>query len=166
VIKARVPIAAVAGGLILLSAVWAGFRLFHSPAAPQQPAAATSYTPSQPIALPAPVAVPPAAAQSPPASQLSPLAVLHQEIPEASRSARESIRGRITVTIRVVVDRSGNVIHQSVEYSGSSRYFARLANDASKKWRFAPVDTQEPRVWLLRFEFSRSGTTGHATPRS
>jgi hypothetical protein len=28
------------------------------------------------------------------------------------------------------------------------------------------VDTQEPRVWLLRFEFTRSGTTAHAAPRS
>lgn len=91
---------------------------------------------------------------------------MHQEIPEVSRTARESIRGRISVTIRVVVDRSGNVIHESVEYPGSSRYFARKANEAAKKWKFAPVDTQEPRVWLLRFEFARSGATGHATPRS
>jgi len=153
----------VAGGLILLSAVWAGFRLFHSPPAPQQPAPAP---PAPHVALPVPAAAPSAAPQSPPpASVPSPLTVLHQEIPEASRGARESIRGRISVTIRVVVDRSGNVIHESVDYSGSSRYFARLANDAAKKWKFAPAETQEPRVWQLRFEFTRSGTTGHAVPR-
>ncbi len=167
VIRARLPIAAVAGGLILLSAVWAGIRLFHGPAAPTQAAAAP---PSQHIVLPVPAATPAAApsvaAQIPPASAPSPLTVVHQEIPEASRGARESIRGRISVTIRVVVDRSGNVTHESVEYSGSSRYFARLASDAARKWRFAPVDTQEPRVWLLRFEFTRSGTTGHAAPHS
>jgi hypothetical protein len=66
----------------------------------------------------------------------------------------------------VVVGRSGNVIHESVDYPGSSRYFARLGFKAAKKWKFAPADSQEPRVWLLRFEFTRSGTTGHAAPQS
>lgn len=162
VIEARMPIAIAAGGLIVLSVVWAGFRLLHSPAVPQQPAPVTSDTPAPQIALPAPVAAP----QNTPASKPAPLAVLHQEIPEASRSARESIRGRISVTIRVVVDRYGNVIHESVEYAGTSRYFAHLGFEASKKWKFAPADSQEPRVWLLRFEFTRSGTTGYAAPRS
>jgi outer membrane biosynthesis protein TonB len=163
---ALVPIAIAAGGLIVLSLVWAGFRLLHSPAVPQQPAAVTSATAAPHIALPVPGAAPSAAPQNTPASRPAPPAVLHQEIPEASRSARQSIRGRISVTIRVVVDRSGNVIHESVEYPGSSRYFARLGFEASKKWKFAPADSQEPRVWLLRFEFTRSGTTGSAAPRS
>jgi outer membrane biosynthesis protein TonB len=156
------PITIAAGGLIVLSMAWAGFRLLHSPAVPQQPAPVTSDTPAPHVALPAPVAAP----QNTLASMPAPLAVLHQEIPEASRSARQSIRGRISVTIRVVVDRSGNVIHESVEYPGSSRYFARLGLDASKKWKFASANSQEPRVWLLRFEFTRSGTTGYAAPRS
>jgi len=166
VVKAGVPIAIAAGGLIVLSLVWAGFRLFHSPAVPQRPAPVASDTAAPQIALPVPVAAPSAAPQNTPGSRPAPPSVLHQEIPEASRSARASIRGRISVTIRVVVDRSGNVIHESVEYPGSSRYFARLGRDASKKWKFAPADSQEPRVWLLRFEFTRSGTTGSAAPRS
>jgi outer membrane biosynthesis protein TonB len=161
-IKAGLPIAIATGGLIVLSMVWAGFRLLRSPAVPQSPAPVTSSASATQISLPAPVAAPSAADQHTPA----PLAVLHQEIPEASRSARESIRGRISVTIRVVVGRSGNVIHESVDYPGSSRYFARLGFKAAKKWKFAPADSQEPRVWLLRFEFTRSGTTGHAAPQS
>jgi hypothetical protein len=164
-IKVRMPIAVVAGGLIAVSGVWAGFRLLHSPGVPQQSASATSDTLAPQLALPAPVAAPSVAPQNAPASLPEPLAVLHQEIPQVSRSARESIHGRISVTIRVLVDRSGNVIHESVEYPGSSRYFARLGFDASRKWKFAPTESLEPRVWLLRFEFTRSGTTGHAAPR-
>jgi len=93
--------------------------------------------------------------------------VLHQEIPDVPRSARESIHGRIRVAVRVTVDRSGNVVYETLEDPGSSKYFARLATEAARKWRFAPVDNQDSREWLLRFEFTRGGTTGHAaTPRS
>jgi TonB family protein len=93
--------------------------------------------------------------------------VLHQEIPDVPRSARESIHGHIQVTIRVTVDRSGKVVDETLEDPGSSKYFARLAAEAARKWRFAPADNQDSREWLLRFEFTRDGTTGGAaTPRS
>jgi TonB family protein len=93
--------------------------------------------------------------------------VLHQEIPGVPRSARESIHGHIKVTVRVIVDRSGNVVDEALEDPGSSKYFARLATEAARKWRFAPADNQDSREWVLRFEFTSGGTTGHAaTPRS
>jgi len=88
--------------------------------------------------------------------------VLHQEIPDISPSARASIRGRIKVAVRVTVDRSGNVIGEALENHGSSKYFARLATEAAKKWRFSPADDPGTRVWLLRFEFTRDGATAHA----
>ena len=47
---------------------------------------------------------------------------------------------------------------------GSSKYFARLATDAARKWKFAPANDQDPRKRLLIFEFSRSGVAGHASP--
>jgi TonB family protein len=95
------------------------------------------------------------------------LAVLHQEIPDVSRSARESIHGHIKVTVRVTVDRSGNVVDEILEDPGSSKYFARLASESAKKWKFAPAENQGSREWLLRFEFTRDATTGHAAiPRS
>jgi hypothetical protein len=114
---------------------------------------------SQPV--PAPEAVHPVGiAQPPPATP----AVMHEEIPAISRSSRESVRGQIKVAVSVTVDRAGNVVAENLEAHGSSKYFARLATDAAKKWKFAP-DTQSPREWLVQFEFSRDGVTGHAIPR-
>jgi len=66
----------------------------------------------------------------------------------------------------VTVDSSGNVLHESPESPGSSRYFVRLATEAARKWKFAPADGQDSREWLLRFEFTRGGVTGHATSAS
>jgi hypothetical protein len=59
----------------------------------------------------------------------------------------------------VIVDRSGNVVAATLDNRASSRYFARAALDASKKWKFAQATDQASRVWLLHFEFTRSGTT-------
>jgi TonB family protein len=71
------------------------------------------------------------------------------------------------ITVRVTVDRSGKVADEALEDPGSSKYFARIATDAARKWKFAPADNQDSREWLLRFEFTRDGTTGRAvTPRS
>jgi TonB family protein len=88
--------------------------------------------------------------------------VLHEEIPDISRSARDTIRGRIKVGIRVTVDSSGSVTRAVLEKPGNSKYFDHLAAQAAGKWKFAPADDQGPRQWLLRFEFTRSGTAAHA----
>jgi TonB family protein len=92
--------------------------------------------------------------------------VLHAEIPDVPRSASETIHGHLNVAVRVTVDRSGNVVDATLENPGPSKYFARLATTAARKWKFAPADNQGAREWLLWFEFTRSGATGHAaTPR-
>jgi TonB family protein len=93
--------------------------------------------------------------------------VVHEEIPTIPRSARKTIHGHIKVAVLVIVDHSGNVIDALLQNPGPSWYFARSAREAARKWRFAPADKQDSRQWLLRFEFARGGTTGHATiPRS
>jgi TonB family protein len=88
--------------------------------------------------------------------------VLHEEIPHVPRNARRTIHGKINIAVRVIVDTSGNVVDATLEDSGPSKYFARSATKAAKKWKFAPADNQGSREWLLRFEFTRGGTTGHA----
>ena len=88
--------------------------------------------------------------------------VLHEEIPDVPRHARNTIRGHIQVTVRVTVDNSGDVVGETLEIPGPSGYFARLATTAARKWKFAPADNQNPRRWLLRFGFSRGGATVHA----
>jgi TonB family protein len=76
----------------------------------------------------------------------------------------ETIRGTIRVSVRVIVGKDGTVLVATAEEPGPSRYFARLALEASRKWTFAPQDSAEQRVTLVRFYFKRTGTTGHADP--
>jgi len=97
----------------------------------------------------------------------APPAVVHEQIPAVPHGARRTIHGHIKVAVLVNVDRSGNVTDAMLQNPGPSWYFARLARDAARKWKFAPADDQDSRQWLLRFEFARGGTTGHATaPRT
>jgi TonB family protein len=146
--------------------------------------AAASLNPETPLSAPLEVSAPssstksreskpapPRAVSRRPDQPAQPLAdgsssVVYEQIPIVSRSARKTIHGHVKVAVLVIVDRSGNVIDALLEDPGPSSYFARLARAAARKWRFAPADDQDSREWLLRFEFTRGGTTGHATPRS
>jgi TonB family protein len=146
---------------------------------------AAAQNPATPASAPAKVTAPAAAAKprdskaasargtarrpDPPAQAVASTssAVIHEQIPTVPHSARATIHGHIKVAVVVIVDPSGNVIDALLENPGPSWYFARLARDAAKKWKFAPADKQDSREWLLRFEFTRGGTTGHsATQRS
>jgi hypothetical protein len=69
----------------------------------------------------------------------------------------------------VIVDNEGGVFAALVDDPGPSRYFARLALEAAKKWTFPPADppitnTQERRWELVQFDFTQDGTTGRADP--
>lgn len=153
--KTRFLVTAITVGIIALWAVWTGVHLFHTHANIRQSA---SITPQSP-----PAVSPPAAVEDPKASIAAALpTVLHQEIPDVSRSARESIRGIIKIAVRVIVDRSGNVVAATLNNPVSSKYFARAAMDAAKKWKFAQAADQASRPWLLHFEFTRAGTTASA----
>jgi protein kinase-like protein len=148
----RIVGTAIAVGIITLCAVWTVLHRGHThvnvPASPPM-------TPQAPAAV-----APPAAAAIPKANPAAPLpTVLHQEIPDLSRSARESIRGVIKIGVRVIVDASGNVYAATPDNRGSNKYFTRAAVDAAKKWKFAGAPDQASRVWLLHFEFSRAGVT-------
>jgi TonB family protein len=88
--------------------------------------------------------------------------VVHQAMPEVLESARNSIRGKLRVSVKVNVDRSGNVEDAELESRGPSKYFARAAVDAARNWKFRPAKVGGQGVlstWLLRFEFTRGGTT-------
>jgi TonB family protein len=149
----RALITTVAVALLVLAATWGSFRLFRAHPPTQQFTASTSASP--------PAGVTAGTAQSSPAPAKVVPAVLHQEVPDVPRSARDTIRGRIKITVRVNVDRSGNVVGQNLQ-SGASKYFDRLATEAARKWKFAPAENPASRAWLLHFEFTREGTTAHA----
>jgi TonB family protein len=87
---------------------------------------------------------------------------LHEVIPEVPHGAHRTIRGHIKVWVRVIVDQDGSVNAATLDRTGSSRYFQRLAIEAAKKWTFPPIDTPSRRVMQVRFDFSRDGITGHA----
>jgi TonB family protein len=161
--KQRILAAALVAVLVVSLMVWAGFRGGH-PAPPAAPA-----PPSAPAPVRAADAVPPASpVGSRPSDQAATLpakdsrAVLHEEIPDVSRGTRDTIRGRIKVAVRVTVDSAGDVTRAVLEKPGTSKYFDRVAVQAAGRWKFAPAEHQEPRQWLLRFEFARSGTAAHA----
>jgi TonB family protein len=163
--------AIAAAALAVLAVIWIGWRLFHGhPNNLPQPVSSNSQ-PSSPQGAPraAPAQNLPASAPAPastPAPALASAGVVHQAIPDVPRHARESIRGHIKITVRVTVDRSGNVVGERLVNSGSSKYFARLASNAAAKWKFVPADKQGSREWLLRFDFTRGGATGQVAAPS
>ncbi|HXI49316.1 MAG TPA: protein kinase [Steroidobacteraceae bacterium] len=158
--KLRLLVPAIAVGVIVLVAIWAGMRPFRGHPNSLPPTSSTAQSSSQPSVAPA------AASQSPATPMSGAAAVLHQEVPALSHGTRNSIRGQIKVTVLVTVDRSGNVVGETLENQGSSKYFARLSLEAAKKWKFTPADSQDSRQWLVQFEFTRGGAAGQAIPRS
>lgn len=105
-----------------------------------------------------------APAGGPPARQSAPSAglvageVLQQVIPDVPQSASDTIRGTVRVTVKMNVDPAGSVAGVSLVSAGPSRYFARLAVEAARKWKFSPArrdDQAVARAWTVRFEFTR-----------
>ena len=156
--KTRLLVSAMTVGIMTLWAVWAGVHLFHTRADIPQPASMSAQ--SQPVVSP------PAAVEIPKASTAALPMVQHEEMPDVSRRARDSIRGLMTVVVRVTVDSSGDVVAATLDNRASSKYFAHAATEAAKKWKFAPSGDQTSRVRLLRFDFTRAGTIGQdSTPQ-
>jgi len=83
---------------------------------------------------------------------------VHQVIPNVPQRALNTIQGRIKVSVRVQVDRSGKVTGADLETPGSSKYFARQAVEAAWGWKFVPSPESADRAWNLQFEFTTSQT--------
>jgi hypothetical protein len=64
----------------------------------------------------------------------------------------------------VIVEHDGTVFAALTEQRGPSRYFERLAIEAAKQWTFPPVDAANQRLMLVKFGFTRDGTTAQAVP--
>jgi len=160
-IAAGVAVAALVLGLIFF---FAGGK-----SGPSRPASTTHPAPETPAAaapLPAPAASIPKPAAEPvnpakPAKARSPGQVVRQVLPEVSPSARNTIRGKIRVILRVDVDASGKVTDAKLTSSGPSRYFANQALKAARQWEFsAPEVAGQPAAsaWSLVFRIGRKRT--------
>jgi serine/threonine-protein kinase Stk1 len=177
-------LAIVGASAVALAGMLAGPRLFRHPvasaqaeqqvSAPTVPAIVPIVQTPPPVEpapaakvadapAPAPAASTPAAEPTAPAPHKKERAVeamsgqvVHQVLPEVPDYARRTIRGMVKIQIRTVVDASGHVTDATVE-SQNSRYFAKLALDASRQWQFVSGAGE----WLLRFEFTTAGATVH-----
>ena len=156
------------GALLLIAAVVVvllivvGIRIFRTePTTAPAPSKVAPALSNQPAPQPAPETVEPKPIEAQPVAPPSPI---NEVIPEVPQSALNTIRGTIRVTIRVIVDKDGKVVDASVQEQGASRYFARLALEASWKWTFAPSTSQDQRVMQVRFYFKRGGVTARASP--
>jgi TonB family protein len=156
--------AAVFLGVVAIGVlIWVGARVLgtHREAAPPAaPAAVATQQPAAPSSA-TPVASP-AAASATRTRAPDAVPVVHAEMPDVPARARQTIHGRIRVSVRAIVNSDGRVDATLAEQPGPSRYFERFAIEAARKWTFAPAPTLARRVALLRFEFTRAGATGHA----
>ena len=176
--RPKLGVPAIVIGLLLLAGVAALLQLrshtTQPPAADQPDAAQPNSSDSAP---PNPAAAKPSAAQrvSSESSPLPPPApetnttqadagngeILRRVQPNVLPSAIESIQGKVNVSVRLRVDPRGEVLDATLDSPGSSRYFARVAVEAAKEWKFKPAQDggqTSPGVWILQFEFTQAGT--------
>jgi protein TonB len=186
--RAKLGVAALVVGLLAVAGTFAALQLRSRPTQPP-PAAAQTDAEQQTLSQAAPrakAAAKPSAAQrlspepaplppAPPEVHVSQAAagdgeVLQRVLPDVLPSAMESIQGKVDFSVRVTVDSSGDVSDAQLNSLGSSKYFARVALEAAKKWKFKPAQAdgrEAPRVWILQFEFTQSGieiTPAEASP--
>ncbi len=72
-----------------------------------------------------------------------------------------TIRGTVAVRIRLTVDPGGNVSSATFDSPGPSKYFANLALQAARNWKFKPPQVNGQAVsstWILRFQFRPTAT--------
>jgi TonB family protein len=157
--KRHAVLAAIAAVTLLPLAAWVGLRGSGNAEAELQP---TIVLPPAPVAAPviAKVVETPQPALPPPTTSLT---VLNEVMPDVPPAIQAKIRGRVYVTVRLLVDPAGDVIGVLMDNPGPSKYFARLADNAAREWQFAPADDQGPRVWLVRFQFTRDGVATRVT---
>jgi serine/threonine-protein kinase len=87
--------------------------------------------------------------------------VLQQVMPDVSRSAQNTITGRIKVSVQVSVDSSGSVTQAKLLSPGPSKYFANKTLTAARRWKFNPPQVNGEAVdsdWVLRFQFGHAST--------
>ena len=87
--------------------------------------------------------------------------VVKQFLPDASQKARDTIRGKVRLSVKVHVDESGRVTGAALDAPGPSQYFADRTLEAAKLWLFTPAKMDGhnvPSEWVLRFEIDPTAT--------
>jgi TonB family protein len=154
------------------------------PEAATAPPTPASVTPPKPVAKPVQPANNKMTAQSVPAGPAPPAlanhadtevaspagfargAVLHQVLPDAPQRARDTIQGKVRVSVKVHVDESGNVTAAALDSPGPSKYFADRVLQAAQQWKFRPAQMNGrnvPSDWTLRFEIDSAAINIYPT---
>ena len=127
-----------------------------------EPAVAEPLPEPQPAQEPEPVVLHDPVALEPRQQPDAPSVGVNEVLPKVPQSALDTIRGTVRVSVRVTVDKQGSVIDAAAADGGPSRYFERLSVQASKKWTFAPADSEQQRAMLVKFNFKSDGVTARA----
>ncbi len=93
-------------------------------------------------------------------------AVVKRVLPAVSRGASSSMRGPVQVEVRVSVNEEGRVTNAEYVSHGPGNYFARVAHEAARSWKFRPPERgghAKSSIWTLRFHFEREKTEVSAT---
>jgi eukaryotic-like serine/threonine-protein kinase len=145
----RFPLAIVLGAIAFLFVLVAGIVAYSHRDKPANslPDDSTAGAPESPV--------------KPPSGPTVKGEVAQRVVPEIPERAMRGIHGKVEVKIKVAVDHGGGVTNASILSDGRSRYFANLALEAARKWRFHPARAHgQPAssVWELHFVFRQDGT--------
>ena len=153
----KIPLIPLIVGFIFLAAIVIGLRSCRTNAAPMHAQKAVETPSVDPDSRMPGRAPAPQIATGP----ISRGAVLNRIVPDVPRSASDTIRGTVIVTVRVTVNPTGVVTNADLESRGPSAYFARLATESARNWTFRPPQQYGRPVasaWLLHYAFQQDGT--------
>ena len=151
---ARIPRVPLIVAFVLLAAIIIGFamRSHKTNTAPLQTETTQQAPPAEPESQ---TAAPPIATTGTAKGE-----VLGRVIPDVSRKASDTIQGRVGVAVRVTVDPNGAVTNAEFATHGPSAYFARIAMESARNWKFKPAMQNGHAIastWTLHYEFKRNG---------
>jgi TonB family protein len=152
--RAQLPLVPLIVGFVLLVAIIAGLsmRSHKTQTAPLQTETIKQAPPAEPEAQ--------TPARLPATTGIAKGEVLNRVMPDVSRQASNTIHGTVTVVVRETVDPSGAVTDAQFASHGPSAYFARVAMESARNWKFkAPVQNGQAvaSTWLLHYKFRRGG---------
>ena len=166
----RMPFLPVVIGLVVLVAIVIGLQMRKgktNPSPPQTEATQQAPAPEpeskaeQAEPQPAtPTASAPLATSPLPSAPASGGDVLNRDVPDVPERASNTIHGTVSVIVRASVDSGGAVTNADFATHGPSAYFARIALESARKWRFKPAQQNGraiPSTWILHYKFRRGG---------
>lgn len=159
----KIPLVPLIAGFVLLVAIIVGLamRSHKTETAPAQTDATQHAAPAEPDSH--------AASQPAPSGGTSPATVAKRAMPDVPRAASSTIHGKVSVVVRAMVDETGSVSNAELASRGPSGYFARLALESARNWKFKPAQQNGKPVastWTLHYEFRRENTDVKAAQAS